>query len=136
VVPYLQSGLDYHDARGGSAATPRGSRSAGLRSSTRGSLEESSGGASKKAGYEPIEVVRGTGTVVLDGFAQVVALPTPGSRPPGMVAVSISTGGMRLTLTGFDSKGMPAPDYYIDRHEVTNGEFKAFVDAGGYEKRE
>ena len=44
---------------------------------------------------------------------------------------------MRLTLTGFDySKLVSAPDYYIDRHEVTNAEFKAFVDAGGYEKRE
>ena len=89
----------------------------------------------EKAGYEPIEVVRGTGTVVLDGFARVVALPTPGSHPPGMVAVSIPAGGIRLTLTGFDYyKALPAPDYYIDRHEVTNAEFKAFVDAGGYEK--
>ena len=31
---------------------------------------------------------------------------------------------------------MPGHDYYIDRHEVTNAEFKAFIDAGGYEKRE
>ncbi len=91
----------------------------------------------EKAGYEPIEIVRATGTVVLPGFDSVVALPTPGSRPPGMVAVSIPPGGLRLTLTGFDYyKGVPAPDYYIDRHEVTNAEFKAFVDAGGYEKRE
>jgi eukaryotic-like serine/threonine-protein kinase len=27
-------------------------------------------------------------------------------------------------------------DFWIDRHEVTNREFKRFVDAGGYEKRE
>ena len=54
-----------------------------------------------------------------------------------MVAVSIPAGGIRLTLTGFDYyKALPAPDYYIDRHEVTNAEFKAFVDAGGYGKRE
>ena len=54
-----------------------------------------------------------------------------------MVAVSVPPGGLRLTLTGFDYyKRLPAPDYYIDRHEVTNAEFKAFVDAGGYEKRE
>ena len=44
---------------------------------------------------------------------------------------------MRITLTGFDyNKGLPGPDYFIDRHEVTNAEFKAFVDAGGYGKRE
>ncbi len=91
----------------------------------------------EKAGYEPIEVVRATGTVVLPGFQRAMALPTAGSHPPNMVAVSIPPGGMRLTLTGFDNnKGIPAPDYFIDRHEVTNAEFKEFVDAGGYEKRE
>jgi hypothetical protein len=39
------------------------------------------------AGCEPIEIVRATDfTVLLPGFAGVVALPTPGSHPPGMVA--------------------------------------------------
>jgi hypothetical protein len=91
----------------------------------------------EKAGYEPMEIVRATGTVVQEGFERAVVLPTPESHPPGMVAVSIPPAGMRLTLTGFFSyKGIPAPDYYIDRHEVTNAEFKGFVDAGGYEKRE
>jgi len=91
----------------------------------------------EKAGYEPMEIVRAPGTVVLPGFDGVVALSTPGNHPPGMVAVSIPPAGIRLTLTGFDFyKTVPAPDYYIDRHEVTNAEFKAFVDAGGYEKRE
>jgi len=90
----------------------------------------------EKAGYEPIEIVRATGTVILPGFAGVVVLPTPESHPLDMVAVSVPPSGLRLTLTGFDYyKGIPAPDYYIDRHEVTNAEFKAFVDAGGYEKR-
>ena len=51
-----------------------------------------------------------------------------------MVAVSLPPAGLRLALAGFDyNKAIPAPDYYIDRHEVTNAEFKAFVDAGGYE---
>ncbi len=91
----------------------------------------------EKAGYEPIEIVRATDfTEVLPGFDAVVALPTPGSHPPGMVAVSIPPRGMQLTLNGFFYyRPVPAPDYYIDRHEVTNAEFKAFVDVGGYEKR-
>jgi dienelactone hydrolase len=90
-----------------------------------------------KAGYEPLEIVRGTGAVVLLGFDGAVALPTADSRPPGMVAVSVPPRGMRLTLPGFDLyKRIPAPDYYIDRHEVTNAEFKAFVDAGGYAKQD
>ena len=92
----------------------------------------------EKAGYEPIEIVRATDFPwLLPGFDRAVALPTPGSHPPGMVAVSIPPAGIRLTLTGFDFyKRVPAPDYFIDRHEVTNAEFKAFIDAGGYEKRE
>ncbi len=91
----------------------------------------------EKAGYEPLEIVRAPGTFVLPGFDQAVALPTAENHPPGMVAVSIPPAGMRLTLTGFDvHKTVPLPDYYIDRHEVTNAEFKAFIDAGGYEKRE
>jgi hypothetical protein len=32
--------------------------------------------------------------------------------------------------------GRDLPDYFIDKHEVTNKEFKKFIDQGGYEKRE
>ena len=35
--------------------------------------------------------------------------------------------------------GFPTVDlgpYWIDRYEVTNSEFKEFVDAGGYQRRE
>ncbi len=28
------------------------------------------------------------------------------------------------------------PDYFIDRYEVTNRQFKQFVDQGGYSRRE
>jgi eukaryotic-like serine/threonine-protein kinase len=92
----------------------------------------------EKTGYEPMEILRATDfTELLPGFDGVVALPTPENHPPGMVAVTIPPAGIRLTLAGFDFYTLvPAPDYYIDRHEVTNVEFKAFVDAGGYEKRE
>jgi cephalosporin-C deacetylase-like acetyl esterase len=31
---------------------------------------------------------------------------------------------------------VPVGDFLIDRHEVTNAEFKRFVDAGGYQRRE
>ena len=66
-----------------------------------------------------------------------ITLPAVGTRPQGMVGVSVPRLGLRLTLTGFDyNKGVPSPDYFIDRHEVTNAEFKEFVDAGGYVKRE
>ena len=54
-----------------------------------------------------------------------------------MVAVSVPASGVALTLTGFDfNKRVPVPAFLINRYEVTNAQFKAFVDAGGYEKRE
>ena len=34
------------------------------------------------------------------------------------------------------SRGPGSPTTWIDQHEVTNDEYKRFVDAGGYEKRE
>jgi len=42
-----------------------------------------------------------------------------------------------LFIPGYE--GMPEldlPDYWIDQYEVTNRQFKAFVDAGGYQKRD
>jgi pimeloyl-ACP methyl ester carboxylesterase len=53
------------------------------------------------AGYEPIEVLRATGTVVRPGFERAVSLPAPRSRPSGMVAVSVPPGGMRLKLSEY-----------------------------------
>ena len=92
----------------------------------------------EKAGFDPIEIVRATEfQVVLPGIDTDVTLPAAGTLPQGMAAVPVPRTGMRLTLTGFDyNKGVPASDYFIDRHEVTNAEFKAFLDAGGYGKRE
>ncbi len=59
-----------------------------------------------------------------------VALLKIGQLPAGMVLVS----GRRTaaTLTGFPS--VTLGDYFIDRHEVSNRQFKEFVDHGGYAK--
>jgi eukaryotic-like serine/threonine-protein kinase len=51
--------------------------------------------------------------------------------PPGMVL--IPGGEFSLAIPGFDA--MPAvslADYWIDKYEVTNRDYKKFVDAGGY----
>ena len=92
----------------------------------------------EKAGYEPMEIVRATGTVVLPGFDGVVraahrgeSSSRHGRRFDSAGRYTTHADGLRLL-----PRRVPAPDYYIDRHEVTNAEFKAFVDAGGYEKRE
>ena len=90
-----------------------------------------------KPGFDRLELVRASMTFLPPGIAGGLALAAPGTVPPGMVAVQIPPGGIRLTLTGFDyNSGTPAPDFFIDRQEVTHGEFKAFVDAGGYDKQE
>jgi tRNA A-37 threonylcarbamoyl transferase component Bud32 len=78
-----------------------------------------------KEGFEPVEF----GASFFRAIQ--VKLHSHDAIPEGMVWVS----GM--------SKGSgtpPAPadveEYWIDRYEVTNRQFKKFVDAGGYQKRE
>jgi len=63
------------------------------------------------------------------------ALAKKGELPEGMVRVR--GGSTPVQIPGLE--GLPAlniPDYLIDRCEVTNRQFKAFVDQGGYQKPE
>jgi len=72
---------------------------------------------------EPVE-----GQVTLSEVAKI---------PPGMVRVSPEKYFKTLFIPGYES--MPElvlKDYWIDQYEVTNRQFKAFVDQGGYEKCE
>ncbi len=67
----------------------------------------------------------------------VVMLDETGKRPTGMVRVSPAHYSKVLFIPGYE--GMPElelPDYWIDQYEVTNRQFKRFVDEGGYQKRE
>jgi eukaryotic-like serine/threonine-protein kinase len=61
-------------------------------------------------------------------------LAPEGEVPDGMVLVpgADSLGGM----IGIAPVEGPRDSYFIDRHEVTNRQFKQFVDQGGYQKRE
>jgi len=62
-----------------------------------------------------------------------VALDEPDTTPAGMVFIR---GGRHMTQTP-DLTHLPAvdlEDYFLDRYEVTNRQFKEFVDAGGYVK--
>jgi serine/threonine protein kinase/dienelactone hydrolase len=66
-----------------------------------------------------------------------VALDEEGKIPVGMVRVSPAKYFKTLFIPGYE--GMPElelKDYWIDQYEVTNRQFKAFVDQGGYQKRE
>jgi formylglycine-generating enzyme required for sulfatase activity/dienelactone hydrolase len=59
-----------------------------------------------------------------------------GDVPPGMVA--IPGGDMpSLPLVGLENVAPGnVPEAFVDKYEVTNGEYRKFVEAGGYRKRD
>ena len=56
-------------------------------------------------------------------------LDPPASVMPGMVRVAAATPSV-------GPASMPVKDFWIDKFEVTNQQYKAFVDQGGYRSRE
>ena len=83
----------------------------------------------EKEGFESIER---SGS----GFNGTIRLTlSEGSLPPNMVRVP--TASIRFLLTGFfTSERVSVPAYLIDRHEITNREFREFIDGGGYRKQD
>jgi dienelactone hydrolase len=81
-------------------------------------------------GFETMEALMGPTAPELR-----IALDAVGSIPGRMVR--IPGGDLRIGLAAFDDyPPQRAPAYLIDKYEVTNREFKAFVDAGGYRDRQ
>jgi serine/threonine protein kinase len=65
------------------------------------------------------------------------SLDREGNLPPGMVHVPTSGSPFSLNIPGFGHlEPVQLPDYWIDRYEVTNKQYKEFVKRGGYERRE
>jgi eukaryotic-like serine/threonine-protein kinase len=61
----------------------------------------------------------------------------PGHVPPGMVRIASSDEPFHIFMPGLEHLSeVHLPDYWIDRHEVTNRAFKRFVDEGGYRRPE
>ncbi|GMR14352.1 MAG: hypothetical protein BMS9Abin29_2603 [Gemmatimonadota bacterium] len=87
----------------------------------------------EKEGYETVLAAASTWNVSPSGdnpgiivpYDLVRTLDQDGSVPPGMVRV-------QATETALGTLG----DFFIDRYEVTNREYREFVDAGGYRNRE
>jgi cephalosporin-C deacetylase-like acetyl esterase/predicted Ser/Thr protein kinase len=73
-----------------------------------------------------------------------VTMDEEAKAPAGMVPVRIplsASGQIRsfvlYGLPGFeDLPAVPLTDYWIDKYEVTNAQFKQFLDQGGYRKQE
>jgi len=77
-----------------------------------------------KAGFQPIE---GSGA---PGAMQRYRLDPVDAVPPGMVRVVGGRDPARFGLVG------ELDDFWIDRFEVTNRQFKEFVDRGGYSRQD
>lgn len=87
-----------------------------------------------KPGFTPafyLGAINGPGP---DGsFVWGLKLRPEGSVPPEMVPVMDNPVDLTYPLIG--APQVYITDFLIDRHEVTNEEYKKFVDAGGYQKR-
>jgi formylglycine-generating enzyme required for sulfatase activity/dienelactone hydrolase/predicted Ser/Thr protein kinase len=94
----------------------------------------------EKPGYVTKQVAKGGNEwrplVLADDHREfTVYLAKEGSIPPGMVF--IKGGNFPLEIPGLDHLPPVAiGDYYLDEYEVTNRDFKRFVEAGGYRKQE
>ncbi|MDX1583059.1 MAG: SUMF1/EgtB/PvdO family nonheme iron enzyme, partial [Thermoanaerobaculia bacterium] len=87
----------------------------------------------EKPGYETFEGAP-FGTDAFRVLATGLELDPEGSRPEGMIRVPagmFSEGPLRLELPD-GGKAVPISGFWLDRYEVTNREFKEFVDSGGY----
>ena len=96
----------------------------------------------EKQGFQTAEVLSSSlhnGREIQDflgGTTVNLSLTVSGTVPDGMVRVP--GGEVSVKLPGIETpvSVVNLPDYWMDRYEVTNREFKQFVDAGGYRKPE
>jgi eukaryotic-like serine/threonine-protein kinase len=72
-----------------------------------------------------------------------ITMDEEGKVPAGMVKVQLSSPESQstpLNIVGIpvyiDAPEVPLTDYWIDKYEVTNAEFKQFLDQGGYQKQD
>ena len=91
-----------------------------------------------KPGFTPAFIIGDPPGVPTPGFHSsfdlTLKLRPEGSVPAEMVVVTGARVGLAYPLAYAPSAQVD--DFLIDRHEVTNEEYKKFVDAGGYQKRE
>src|SRR5439155_8318066 len=83
-----------------------------------------------KRGYEPLEARLEVGTP-----AAAAGHPDVDARPIRLRPVGSDVARM-VFVPGGAERGVQLPDYWIDQTEVTNRNFKAFVDRGGYEDQQ
>jgi serine/threonine protein kinase/formylglycine-generating enzyme required for sulfatase activity/dienelactone hydrolase len=91
-----------------------------------------------KRGFAPTFFIDGSPGALQPGahwdIDWTIKLRPEGSVPPEMVVVGGAT--TRLGYPDGQAPSVMIDDYLIDRHEVTNEEYKKFVTDGGYQKRD
>jgi predicted esterase len=89
-----------------------------------------------KEGYEPFEGAPFSGSAI-GALAQGLVLDSVGTRPPG--TVRIPAGPLNALPGARVPRELPVVDvgsFFLDRFEVTNRQFREFVNAGGYRNPE
>jgi eukaryotic-like serine/threonine-protein kinase len=85
----------------------------------------------RKAGYQTIELAVPMFSLRVPPITEHLKMDPIGSLPENMVRIPKSKTDMEIV--GLEKYGpREVPGFLIDRFEVTNKQFKAFVDAGGY----
>jgi formylglycine-generating enzyme required for sulfatase activity/pimeloyl-ACP methyl ester carboxylesterase len=85
----------------------------------------------RKAGYQTIELAMPSFSVAIRPIVQHLKLDPLGSLPENMVRIPKST--TEMYIVGLEKSGpKEVSEFLIDKFEVTNKQFKAFIDAGGY----
>jgi eukaryotic-like serine/threonine-protein kinase len=85
----------------------------------------------RKKGYQTIEYAGPGSFGRLWADSPTIKLDKVGSLPDGMVRIPSLNSGMNIV--GLESNGgKRVSEFLIDKFEVTNKQFKQFIDAGGY----
>jgi formylglycine-generating enzyme required for sulfatase activity/dienelactone hydrolase len=94
----------------------------------------------EKAGFQPLLLAsRNPGALLGDGGLRKLASITMPLLPIGQTPemVPVPGGAYPVGLTGFESIDIVSVEsFLIDRNEVTNEDFRRFVDGGGYRQAE
>jgi formylglycine-generating enzyme required for sulfatase activity len=85
----------------------------------------------RKAGYQTIELAEPSFGLAIRPIVRKLQLDKQGSLPENMVRIPPATAEM--AIIGIEKYGpREVPGFLVDKYEVTNRQFKAFMDAGGY----
>ncbi len=85
----------------------------------------------RKPGYQTIEFAGPGAYWRIGPDIAHLKMDAAGTLPKNMVRIPAKTTGMYLVgLEGYGPKKVG--EFLVDKYEVTNAEYKAFMDAGGY----